>query len=57
VLHLDLDPADGATLAWLYRHGHVIERRDDEGGHVHLTVGLDPAAKARFDARQRSAAE
>ena len=56
VLQLDLDPADGATLAWLYRHGHVIERRDDDG-RVHLTVGLDPAAKARFEARQRSAAE
>ncbi len=56
VLELDLDPADGATLAWLYRHGHVIERRDDDG-QVHLRVGLDPTAKARFEARQRSAAE
>ncbi len=56
VLELDLDPADGATLAWLYRHGHVIERRDDDG-QVHLRVGLDPTARARFEARQRSAAE
>ncbi len=39
---------DGARLAWLYRHGEVVERHDDEGG-VHLTVRLAPADRARFE--------
>jgi len=52
VLEVDLDHADGATLAWLYRHGNVISRRDDEH-RVHLTVGLDPASRQRFEARRR----
>jgi len=55
VLELDIDLSDGATLAWLYRHGEVLSRTDDER-HAHVTVGLDPATRARFEARQRGAA-
>jgi GTP-binding protein HflX len=39
--------ADGAALAWLYRHGEVLERRD-EGMEAHLVVALDAADEARF---------
>ena len=39
--------ADGATLAWLYRHGEVIERADD-GGEARLRVGLTPADAGRL---------
>jgi GTP-binding protein HflX len=39
--------ADGASLAWLYRHGEVVERHDDEEA-AHLTVRLDAADAARF---------
>jgi GTP-binding protein HflX len=53
VMEVDVDLADGATLAWLYRHGHVISRQDDER-HAHLTVGLDPASRQRFEARRRA---
>ena len=43
--------SDGATLAWLYRHGEVRSRRD-EGETAWLTVALDEAAAAQFARRQ-----
>jgi GTP-binding protein HflX len=42
--------SDGATIAWLYRHGDVRSRRDD-GEIAWLTVALDAAASAQFDRR------
>ncbi len=42
--------SDGAGLAWLYRHGDVVGRRDDDE-FAHLTVRLDSADLARFRAR------
>jgi len=47
-VELDVDLSDGATLAWLYRHGTVLERHD-EGTVAHLKVGLDPADLGRFE--------
>ncbi|HVZ08852.1 GTPase HflX [Rhodopila sp.] len=44
----DLPAADGARLAWLYRHGEVVERHDDDGA-IHLKVRLLPADRARFE--------
>ena len=44
-VHLDSD--EGAALAWLYRHGEVLSRRDGEDG-VSLKVRLDPIAWGRF---------
>ncbi|HEV7457557.1 MAG TPA: GTPase HflX [Roseococcus sp.] len=44
---LTLAPADGARLAWLYRHGEVLRRVEEEGA-VRLTVRLSPADRARF---------
>ena len=43
--------SDGATIAWLYRHGEVRSRRD-EGDMAMLTVALDEAASAQFERRQ-----
>ncbi len=40
--------ADGARLAWLYRHGEVIERADTEKD-VQVTVRLSPTDRARFE--------
>jgi GTP-binding protein HflX len=45
--------ADGATIAWLYRHGEVRSRRD-EGDTAWLTVALDAAAAAQFERRQQA---
>ena len=52
VVEIKLDLADGAALAWLYRHGQVLSRQDDAEGHVHLRVGIAPADFARFEKRQ-----
>ena len=43
-----IPPADGARLAWLYQHGEVIGRADDEAA-IHVTVRLLPADRARFE--------
>jgi GTP-binding protein HflX len=42
--------SDGATIAWLYRHGEVRSRHD-EGEIARLTVALDAAASAQFERR------
>jgi GTP-binding protein HflX len=45
--------SDGAGIAWLYRHGEVLERRDDEAT-AHLLVNLRPEDALRFAARGRA---
>jgi len=49
-------PQDGARLAWLYQHGEVIDRADDEAG-VHVKVRLLPADRARFEQRPLATGE
>jgi GTP-binding protein HflX len=44
-----LPASDGQALAWLYRHGRIIERTDDADGRVHLSVRLDHQALGRFE--------
>ncbi|MGB8841125.1 MAG: GTPase HflX [Aliidongia sp.] len=44
--------SDGAGIAWLYRHGEVLDRRDDEA-MAHLLVNLRPEDAMRFAARTR----
>jgi len=51
VHEIGLDPGDGAGLSWLYDHGEVIERIDDDDG-VHLKVRLDDVNWARFRKNQ-----
>jgi GTP-binding protein HflX len=43
-----IPPADGARVAWLYQHGEVVDRQDDNAA-VHLKVRLLPADRARFE--------
>jgi len=43
-----LPPSDGARIAWLYEHGEVLERRDEDDG-VHVQVRMLPADRARFE--------
>jgi GTP-binding protein HflX len=43
-----IEHTDGARLAWLYAHGEVIRREDDEQA-AHVTVRLMPADRARFE--------
>jgi GTPase len=51
MVDLDVPLTDGATIAWLYAHGEVVSRRDDETA-AHLTVSLDPADLGRFERRR-----
>ncbi len=44
----DIAHTDGARLAWLYEHGEVVGRKDDEAA-AHVTVRLLPADRARFE--------
>lgn len=50
VVELDLDAADGAGIAWLYRHGTVLSRQDQDD-RARLKVALEPADHARLGAR------
>lgn len=42
--------AEGATLAWLYDHGQVLSRQDDDQ-FAHLQVSMDSADFDRFERR------
>jgi len=46
---VELESSDGEGLAWLYRHGRVLDRRDADGGAVILRTRLDTAALGRFE--------
>lgn len=50
VISLDLAHAEGAMLAWLYDHGEIVSRTDDETG-IHLSVRLAEKARAQFERR------
>jgi GTP-binding protein HflX len=51
IVEIALPHDDGASLAWLYDHADVIERRDEEDA-VHLKVRIDAADWARFEQRR-----
>ena len=42
VFDVDLDPADGQGLNWLYEHVEVLSRHDAEAGDIRLTVRVTP---------------
>jgi GTP-binding protein HflX len=47
-VEIKLGHADGALVAWLYKYGEVLDRREDER-YCYLKVRLDPADFARFE--------
>ena len=53
IVDVDLKPEDGANLAWLYAHGEIVERKDEDEA-IHLKVRLDAANLARFENRRRA---
>ncbi|HLF58830.1 MAG TPA: GTPase HflX [Alphaproteobacteria bacterium] len=53
VVDLAVDLTDGASIAWLYRHGQVLARRDD-AEFAHFRVGLLPADLAKFEHRTQA---
>ncbi len=50
LVELDVPNSDGAGLAWLYAHGEVLRRVDDEVS-AHVAVRLSPADLGRFRRR------
>jgi GTP-binding protein HflX len=52
ILRLDVPLTDGKTLAWIYRRGEVLGRRDDNEA-AHLSVRLSEGDIARLRHRQR----
>jgi GTP-binding protein HflX len=52
-VRLDIPLTDGKTLAWVYRHGEVLGRRDDNDA-AHLSVRLSEADIARLRHHQRA---
>ncbi len=54
VVEIAVPISDGATIAWLYRHGEVLARQDDESC-AHFRVQLDPKDAARFESRMANA--
>ncbi len=47
-VHYDVAAQDGARLAWLYRHGEVVSRHDEDSV-VRVEVRLSEADRARFE--------
>jgi len=50
LFEVSLKHGDGASLAWLYEHGEVVDRRD-EADAIHVKVRLDEADLERFQRR------
>ncbi len=44
-----LPAGDGQPLAWLYRHGRVMSRHQDEGGAIRVCVKLDDRSLGQFE--------
>ncbi len=55
VIDITIAPDEGASLAWLYDHGEVVERHDEEEA-IRLKVRLLPADAARFAKRRQAEA-
>jgi GTP-binding protein HflX len=48
---LVLDAADGEALAWVYRHGQVLERTYGDDARVTLSLSATPAELEKFEHR------
>jgi len=51
-VRLDVPLSDGKTLAWVYAHGEVLARRDDDRA-AHLSVRISEADLGRLRHRRR----
>lgn len=50
IVDMVIETADGAGLAWLYRHGRVLDRAEHDD-KTHLMVSFDPAERALMERR------
>jgi GTPase len=52
MVDVQLAHRDGSMIAWLYDHGEVVSRRDDDD-YSYISVRLSPANLSRFEQMQR----
>ncbi len=57
VHELDIDANAGAAMAWLHRHGEVMQQRENGDGRIQFRVSLDAADLGRFQKRYGEVAE
>ena len=50
VVELVIEASDGAGLAWLYRHGRVLDRVEQDG-QTRIKAAFDPAERALLERR------
>jgi GTP-binding protein HflX len=50
IVELTLDSSDGESLAWLYRHGRVLDRQDEDD-RTRIRAALEPAERALLERR------
>jgi GTP-binding protein HflX len=50
IVDLVIETADGAGLAWLYRHGRVLDRVERDG-KTHIKASFEPTARALLERR------
>ncbi|MDE2182122.1 MAG: GTPase HflX [Alphaproteobacteria bacterium] len=48
VFRLELEPSDGEGLAWAYRHGRVLDRREEAPSGVVLMLSANPQDAEKF---------
>lgn len=51
VVAFDLDPADGANLSWLHRHGEVLSQELEDDSRLRVEVRLAPERAEEFQRR------
>lgn len=47
IRHIDIETHNGKAMAWLHRHGSVLNRRDEEN-IIHLEVAMDDGEYQKF---------
>ena len=53
IVSLSLDPADGATLSWLHRHGEVLSKTLSAEGRLDVEVRMAPEKAEEFRRRKK----
>ena len=51
VYRLELESSDGEGLAWVYRHGLVLQRSDEDGRSVVLRLSANPLDAEKIEKR------
>jgi GTP-binding protein HflX len=53
IISITLDPADGAALSWLHRHGAVLSKKLSAGNQLEVEVRMSPEKAEEFRRRKK----